>query len=156
MTTLTADDINQSISGTRDRYEALVRSLTNEQLISKVHDGDGGWTTMQLLAHLAAMEVFFDRCVRRAGGETLPPVDPDAINVMKLAEREGRSVDDLLAEYRTSTDALMQRVSALPTGDLERELQLGPEAMSGGALIRMMGSGHTEGHMREIESAFGQ
>lgn len=156
MTTLTADGINQSISDTRDRYETLVRSLTDAQLTSRVHDGDGGWTTMQLLAHLAAMEIFFDRCVRRAGGETLPSVDPDAINVEKLAEREGHSVEQLLAEYRASTDALMQRVQALPASDLARELQLGPLSITGGALIRQMGSGHTEDHLREIEAIVGQ
>ena len=153
--TETHDAIIQTVVNTREQYQAVVRSLTDEQLNAWAFGDPDSWTVRQLLAHLAGSGVFLDRAVRRAQGETVPVINADEINAQAVAEREGRSIEELLAEYGSDIDGFIERVRALDAADLQRELVLGPQTMSGAEVLLMMSARHTAGHIRDISTAVG-
>ena len=69
----------QENAASRQRLEALISDLTEDQLRLMSHDG---WTIAAFLAHLACWDQRHLHLIRRwkAGGIDESPVDPTAIN----------------------------------------------------------------------------
>jgi uncharacterized protein (TIGR03083 family) len=82
----------------RGRVTELVRELTPEQLETRV-PGCPEWTVRELLSHLTALPADVD--AGRLDGAGTPEW-----TAVQVAERHGRGVDDLLAEWEKYAPAL--------------------------------------------------
>jgi hypothetical protein len=142
-----------------ERVEATFGGLTDEQLGVRVHEGDGGWTAGQVLAHLAG---------RAKGHQMLLSVAPEAVpagfggldvnawNQQIVDERAGRSRDELLQEFRQTHEALIENVRELPDGAFETMI---PSPRGGevalGEMLAGSGGRHNVNHTVEVEQALG-
>ncbi len=83
-----------------------------------------GWTTKDMLAHLAASEGYNHACL----DDTLPTfveelgkngiTDMDAFNALGVTERADRSTDELLAEWRETCGRTRQELRKRDGGDI--------------------------------------
>lgn len=142
-----------------ERAEATFGSLTDEQLAVKVHDGDGGWTAKQVLAHLAGRAAGHQLMLSLA--TTTTPTDMGGFNVNDwnqsiVDERAPRSRDELLQEFRQTHEALIKSVGELPDGALEMMV---PSFRGGevalGEMLAGSGGRHSVNHAVEVEQALG-
>ncbi|GHO46496.1 ClbS/DfsB family four-helix bundle protein [Ktedonospora formicarum] len=106
-----------------DQFEALLDSLSEEEMvISGVNDS---WSIKDNIAHLAAwqtyhatrMEAFLDR------GEEPPDPAPgldteDTINTYFYEKNKGRSLADVLADFRSAYQRVFAATEALSWEDL--------------------------------------
>jgi hypothetical protein len=86
----------------------------NEQ----VHQGEGGWNRRQLLAHLASIDIRQAQRIRAAAGLPVPESGNNAANIndwnaVEVQSRNGRSVDELLAELRATRSDLVAVLRSL-------------------------------------------
>jgi uncharacterized protein (TIGR03083 family) len=142
-----------------ERVDGTFGNLTDEQLSVTVHEGDGGWTAKQVLAHLAG----------RAEGHQLllgmvtdaKPVgfgglDVNHWNQQIVDARADRSRDELLQEFRQTHAALIENVRELPDGAFAK---LVPSPRGGevpiGEMLAGSGGRHSVNHTIEVEQALG-
>lgn len=108
----------------RDRLDALVASLTPEQL---TQGGlEGGWSVKDVLAHITAWE---RRCTWTLATERGDPlgepeagVGPDDVgefNAAAYAANRDRDLDDVLADAALSYAALLDAVAEVPDSALD-------------------------------------
>jgi hypothetical protein len=138
------------------QVERTFGSLTDEQLRTKVHDDERGWTAKDVLAHLAARGSTNDRLVKLGVGESTPlsaDAGMDDWNQALVDERTGRSKEALLAEFRAVQDALIAQVQTLPDDALARPIPLPPATMLLGDLLGMAGGAHASHHAQAVEQA---
>jgi hypothetical protein len=126
---------------------------------------ENGWNGRQILAHVASIEWTYPRLLeipRRApaappsaaGAE--PPTRTarggiDGYNERQVAERAGKSVGELLAEFERNRAATIAAVEAVDDALLASPIRsaggiTGPLA----AVFRAVAVGHVTGHMRDI------
>ena len=122
----TKEEIIATIRQGIDRVERTFGRLTDEQLATQVHSEEAGWTARDILTHLAGRAQGYDLTFRLAEGAPTPPrpggFDVNAWNQDRIAERAGKSRDELLAEFRQGHEDLIAKVQALPDEQLERTI----------------------------------
>ena len=155
----TKEEIIATIRQGIERVERTFGTLTDEQLATQVHSEEAGWTARDILTHLAGRARGYYLTFRLAEGTPMPPrpggFDVNAWNQDRIAERAGKSRDELLAEFRQVHEDLIAKVQALPDEQLERTIPRAQgsipisEALSGG------GGRHSINHTIEVEKALG-
>lgn len=142
-----------------DRVEATFGTLSDEQLGVAVHNGDGGWTAGQVLAHLAGRAKGHQMLLSMATGAApagFGGLDVNAWNQQIADERAGRSRDELLQEFRQTHEALIENVRELPDGAFEMMI---PSPRGGevalGEMLAGSGGRHNVNHTVEVEQALG-
>ena len=142
-----------------DRVEVTFSGLTDEQLGVTVHEGDGGWTAGQVLAHLAGRAKGHQMLLSMATGAApvgFGGLDVNAWNQQIVDERAGRSRDELLQEFRQTHEALIENVRELPDGAFEMMI---PSPRGGevefGEMLAGSGGRHNVNHTVEVEQALG-
>lgn len=140
------------------RVDGTFGNLTDEQLATKVHDGDNGWTARQILAHLAGREEVYQLFDRMADG--FSPFsgggfDIHAWNQFKVDARADKTRDELLAEFRAVHTALAERVETLSDERLATKLQSPRGESTLGDMLHGSGGTHSVGHAVEVEQALG-
>lgn len=131
--------------------------LTDEQLDTQVHEGEGGWTARQVLAHLASRadgyNMLFEMAEGGAGfaGGTF---DVNTWNQQHVDALAGKSRDELLEEFRATHQAMIERVEAADDATLQTKV---PSPRGGEMEISemLLGSAgrHSIMHSEEVEQA---
>jgi hypothetical protein len=131
--------------------------LTAAQLDCRVHQEEGGWTAKEVLAHLAAGGVTYERMLQR-----LVDGQPIFGQVGSLHDRNHQMVaayvekdkDELLAAFQAGQTALAAKVQALSDDLLASVVALSPDRqMPKADLLLMIGGKHASGHAQEVEQA---
>jgi len=142
-----------------ERVEATFGYLTDEQLGATVHEGGGGWTARQVLAHLAGRASGHQMLLSIATATTPPDMSGFNVNDWNQSivdERAGHSRDELLQEFRQVHEALIESVGELPDGALEALI---PSPRGGevalGDMLAGSGGRHSVNHTVEVEQALG-
>ncbi len=122
----TKQEIVETIQKGNQRVTRTFSVLTEEQLNTRVHFDEIGWTAKQLLAHLAGRAPVHERMVAMAGSGAGFPAnfDLNGYNQQIVEERSGKSRDALLAEFLTAHDALIERVQGMSDEQLSKTLSL--------------------------------
>jgi hypothetical protein len=123
-----------------------------------VHPGEGGWTARDILTHLAARQRGHDMLFQMATGGTSPftgEFDVDSWNRGLIDERAGRSRDELLQEFRTTHEALIERVQQTPEEQLNATIQSPRGPITAGDMLMNSGGLHSTAHADEVANALG-
>lgn len=109
------------LSTTPDWIEEQARRVPDGDWDVKIHDSEGGWNRRQLLAHIATIDKRHGMRVRLGAGlpndsgvtdqSQLPNIN--AWNQQQVDERAGRTIDELLAEYRQNRADFIGMVRSL-------------------------------------------
>jgi uncharacterized damage-inducible protein DinB len=144
------------LRGNRD-VEQVFGGLTDTQLDTPVHQGEGTWTAGDILGHLAGREQVYAMMFQAARGDNpfAAISDFNAWNEERVAERRGEGRDDLLAEFRAVHEALLAQVEATDDAELGQVISLGRRTASLGDLLRGSGGQHSTTHATEVASALG-
>lgn len=142
-----------------ERVDGTFGNLTDEQLATTVHEGDGGWTARQVLAHLAGRaqgHQMMLSMVTEAAPAGFGGLDVNHWNQQIVDERAGRSRDELLQEFRQTHGALIENVRELPDDALGKMI---PSPRGGevaiGDMLAGSGGRHSVNHTAEVEQALG-
>lgn len=138
--------------------DGVFGSLSDEQLATRVHQDDIGWTAGQVLAHLAGRQAGYEMMSKLAQGGPPPDMgsfDVHAWNQSHVDARAGKSRDELLAEFREVHEGLAARVEAMPDELLAREFVgfRGPTTV--GDSLMASGGTHSSSHAAEVSQALG-
>lgn len=146
--------LTESNDSSRARLEALVNSLTDEELRRPVHYGGG--TVAALLAHLALYDRRTTVLLRRwvaAGEVDDSPLDADMTNdavAPILAALEPRVAAQLCLEAAAETDAEVAAQSPEMVAAIE-------QAMAEGRVFMRLDRGlHRLGHLADLEKVLGR
>lgn len=140
------------------RVQQTFGPLSDAQLQTKVHDGENGWTAKEILAHLAGRQSTYDLLVHLAGSNAAPPAggfDIDAWNQEIVNARRDKSRDELLTEFHTTHNALIERVRGMSNAELQQTLTLRHGPVSLDRVAQNSGGTHSVAHAREVEQALG-
>ncbi|MGI8856318.1 MAG: VOC family protein [Thermomicrobiales bacterium] len=153
----TKQEIVETIQQGNQRVTRTFSMLTEEQLNTRVHFDEIGWTAGQLLAHLAGRALVHDRMVAMAGSGSGFPADFDlnGFNQQIVEERNGKSRDALLAEFLTAHDALIERVQGMSDEQLSKTLPLRGTDMALSDVLRGSGGQHSINHSAEAARVLG-
>ena len=150
----TKQEITAAIREGIDQVDRTFGSLTDEQLQTKVHEADGGWTAKEILAHLAGRGRGYELMSNLAAGNPPPGgLDFNHWNQERVAERINNSRDELLAEFCTTHENLIAFVETLDDATLASEIRLGPQPAPLSEVLRRSGGLHSVSHAREVEDA---
>lgn len=148
----------QEIIETIQEGNALVlRTFANlSEAQAQTRVGDGGWTAKEVLAHMAGRQPAYERLIRMTQPD--PPVfsgnlDPDAYNASLVDERRDKPVAEILAEFMSVHERLIQQVQELPDAALSQAIALPQVEMPLGDLLRLAGGVHSIGHTKEVQEA---
>ncbi len=132
-------------------------TLSDAQLATKINEGAGGWTAKQILAHLAARQATYDVLMQMAGSERAvgSGFDIDAWNQKQVDERQDKSRDALLEEFRATHERLAERVRAMPDAELSRTVVFPRGPVTLGDVLRNSGGTHSVQHAEAVEKALG-
>ncbi len=151
-------EIEGGIQAGINRVESTFSQLTEEQLDTKVHDGPNGWTARHILAHLAGRHETYELLISMAEeSHGAPPgnLDMDSWNQRLVNERLKRSRDDLLREFRSTHERLIERVAGMRDDHLRRVLVLPNRETTLGDVLIGSGGMHSIQHAEEVEEALG-
>jgi hypothetical protein len=151
-------DIVAAIQQGIARVEGTFGALDEARLDTRVHDGEGGWTARQVLAHLAGRAHGHDVLLRMAEAGDAPDfgaIDVNHWNQELVDARAAATRDELLAEFRAVHERLIERVEALPDEVLERQLTMPSGTFSAGDALAGSGGMHSIRHTEEVEHALG-
>jgi len=153
------EEIATAIHTGNTRVAHTFGALSDAQLATTVHEGAGGWTAKQALAHLAARQSTYDLLIRMAGSERAAAgsdsFDIDAWNQKGVDERQDRSRDVLLEEFRTTHERLAERVQAMSDAELSRVVPLPQGPATLGDVLHIAGGAHSVRHAEAVEKALG-
>jgi hypothetical protein len=148
-------EIIDAINAGIERVDQTFGNLSNEQLATKVHEGDDGWTAKQVLAHLAGRAETHDMMSKMAQGGSPPdgPFDVNAWNQRIVDDRADASRDELLSEFRAGHQRLAARVEGMPEAMLEMEITMPRGTSKMGDVLMGSGGQHSINHAEEVEQA---
>lgn len=148
-------EIIDAINAGIERVEQTFGNLSDEQLATKVHDGENGWTAHQVLAHLAGRAETHDMMSKMAQGAppSAGPFDANEWNQRIVDARSNASRDELLAEFREAHQRLAQRVEGMPDALLEREITMPRGTSKMGDVLLGSGGRHSIAHAEEVDQA---
>ncbi len=108
------------LSTTPDWIEAQARRVPADAWNEKIHEAEGGWNRHQMLAHIATIDKRHGIRVRLGAGLPVEGVTDQSQlpsindwNQQQVDDRAGRSVDELLAEYRQNRADFLTLVRSL-------------------------------------------
>ena len=155
----TKEEIIAAIQQGIARVEGTFGTLTDEQLATRVHSEESGWTARDILAHLAGRGPGYDLFIRMAEGGPMPQgmggFDVNAWNRARVEERGGESRDELLAEFRAVHEGLIARAREMPDEVLQRTIPTPRGEVALGDIMRQSGGVHSVNHTIEVERALG-
>lgn len=153
----TKQEIIETIRQGNQRVAHTFSALTDEQLNTRVHFDEIGWTAKQVLVHLASRAPGHARMIGMAeSGAGFPAgFDVNAYNQQRIDERGGKSRDALLAEFLTAHDALIERVQGMTDEQLSRTLRMPRGEMALSDVLRGSGGQHSINHAAEVEKVLG-
>jgi uncharacterized damage-inducible protein DinB len=132
----------------------LARSLADADLAKPT--GDTGWCVRDELAHMASADPDFLRVLgavlRGEKADTSVFADIDGKNVRGLAEREGRSMEQIAGELEESGKAMAALLARLNDADQGRQPEGVPFPLGG--LVAGY-SQHGAYHIAQIQAALG-
>jgi uncharacterized protein (TIGR03083 family) len=155
----------------QDVAEALRASVQRaEKIAAGISDADAtrvvlpGWTVKDVYAHLASLGAspsFFIAMAQRAasgsggGGGMGGGFDINAFNAQQVEMRKGKSLEELLAEFRQGHEQGIALMESTPDEVLTKEM---PDPFRGGmatALAMIQGScaEHEAGHLDDVVAA---
>jgi hypothetical protein len=141
------------------RVERTFGGLTDEQLQTQVHTEESGWTARDILTHLAGRARGYEMMTGMAGATPPPPrpggFDVNAWNQDRIAERDSKSRDELLAEFRQVHEDLIAKVQTMPDDLLERTIPRAQGPIPISEALRGGGGTHSINHTIEVEKALG-
>jgi uncharacterized damage-inducible protein DinB len=148
----------QEIIETIQEGNALVlRTFTNlSETQAQTRIGDGGWTVKDALAHMAGRQPAYERLIRMTQPDAPAisgNVDPDAVNASLVEARRDKSVAEILAEFMTVHEWLIQQVRELPDAALTQIISLPQAQFALGDLLGRAGGGHSISHTKEVQEA---
>lgn len=140
-----------------ERVNETFGSLSDPQLDQQVHEGEGGWTARQILAHLAGRADGYDMLFQMAkggAGFSSGDFDVDTWNQQHVDARADKSRDELLEEFRNAHRAIIERVETVDDETLQTKV---PSPRGGEMAVSdmLMGSAgrHSIMHAEEVERA---
>lgn len=150
-------EIIDQIQAGIERVDQTFSGLSDEQLDTQVHEGEGGWTARQVLAHLAGRADGYNMVFQMAeGGKGFAGGDFDVNtwNQQKVDARADKSRDELLEEFRTTHQVMIERVKAADDATLQTKVPSprGGEIEIGDMLMGSAGR-HSIMHSEEVEKA---
>ncbi|MDQ6604361.1 MAG: VOC family protein [Chloroflexota bacterium] len=153
----TKQEITDTIRRGNQRVTQTFDGLTEQQLDTRVHFDDIGWTARQLLAHLAGRAPGHERMIAMAGsGAGFPPdFDVNAFNQEIVDARVGKSRDALIAEFLIAHDALIERVNGMSDEQLAATMQWRTGEIPLSDVLRGSGGQHSLNHAAEMEKVLG-
>ncbi len=148
----------QAIIETIQEGNALVlRTFTNlSEAQSLIRVGDGGWTAKEVLAHMAGRQPAYERLFRltqAAAPAISGNLDPNAYNAALVDARRDKPLAEILAEFITVHEWLIQQVRELPDAALTQVISLPQVQMPLGELLRRAGGVHSISHIKEVQQA---
>jgi hypothetical protein len=150
------EEIIGAIREGMEQVERTFGALSDEQLQTRVHDGDGGWTAKEILAHLAGRARGYALMSNLAAGVPFAGgFNVQQWNQERVAERTDKSRDELLAEFLLVHENLIAFVETLDDATLAVPIQLGPQPAPLGEVLRRSGGMHSVMHAREVGEALG-
>jgi hypothetical protein len=150
------DDVIEAIRRGVERASVTFSTLDDEQLDRQVYPGENGWTARQVLAHLAGRAYNYDILFEMAAGVREPDLgslDIDRQNELIIAELDGKSRDELLAQVRAVHEAVIDQVQAAPDEVLQREFPLPNGSITFSRVLRSAAGRHTVQHTADVEKA---
>jgi hypothetical protein len=138
------------------QVERTFGSLTDDQLQTRVHQSEGGWTAKEILAHLAGRARGYEMMSNLAAGNQPPAgggFDVNHWNQDRVSERIANSRDELIAEFRTTHENLLAFVETLDDATLARDVPFGPQPVPLSEILLRSGGLHSVNHSREVEQA---
>jgi hypothetical protein len=122
-----------------------------------------GWTVKQAYCHLASMGgaiPFFVNMAKNpppssGGGGGGGEFDVDAFNAMQVAQRQGKSTDEIMAELRTTFESSLKTLDNVSDELLAKEMMipfLDSRTTLGDLLVQTVTS-HNDEHLDDIERA---
>ena len=122
--------IVDSLADERGRLERFARSLSEEELARAVPGST--WTVKDFIAHVATLDTAYLGWFTALAGESdpgnhrgSPGFDVDHFNEAAVAERRGRSVDDILAEAATLRVRLITAIERFSDEQLDTTIRFG-------------------------------
>jgi hypothetical protein len=149
-------EIIDAIRAGANRVEATFSQLSDDQLDTRIHDGDRGWTARKILAHLASRGETYELLIKlteESSGAPPGGFDIDSWNARLVNGREGRSRDELLNEFRSVHEGLIERVSTMREDQLSRQVVLPSRETTLGDVLLGSGGMHSIQHSEEVEKA---
>jgi len=151
------------LDGEWRELDALFRRLTPAELERPMYTDDGpGWRVRDLIPHFATWQDRAARAARKVVAEGLTPKPDDRVrtflgltdtvddmNAVTFATWRERSVPDLLAEFRSKHDDLMQALAALKV----EQFMNGDTVEDVFAAFRVPGLVHLRKHKGELATA---
>ncbi|HLT20111.1 MAG TPA: DinB family protein [Thermomicrobiales bacterium] len=154
----TREEIIEAIRQGIEVAERTFSSLSDEQLATEVYEG--GWTAKEILAHLAGRQGTYDMLINMASGGEMPEMpeggfDVDGWNQRIVDERIDRSRDELLAEFRSVHEALIERVQSLDDSILQATVVTPRGEAIASDVLRGSGGLHSVAHSNDVAQALG-
>ncbi len=157
-TVATKAEIIDAIQAGINRVESTFGQLPESQLDTRIHEEPDGWTVRQILAHLAGRQETCEMLIQIArDGSGTPPggFNIDSWNARLVAEREGKSRNELLREFRSAHETLIERVEALRDDHLSLPVVFPNRDTNLGDVLLGSGGMHSIQHASEVEDALG-
>jgi hypothetical protein len=154
----THTEITDAIRAGINQVQATFGRLDDQQLELHVHDGSDGWTAREVLAHLAGRQAIYDLLISMAmnsNGATPGDFDVDSWNQKLVAERNERSREQLLEEFTSVHEQLIDRVSKLRDDQLQLSIVLPNRESTLGDVLLGSGGMHSIQHAEEVEHVAG-
>jgi len=120
-----------------------------------------GWTVKQAYCHLASMGGAIPYFVNMAknpppgGGSGGAAFDVDAFNAMQVAQRQGKSTDEILTELRTGFESSLKFLDGVSDELLALEIDYPFVGGRGPLADLLVGTvtGHNDEHLDDVERA---
>jgi hypothetical protein len=140
-----------------ERVEAVAGAIPADSWDQVIQTGDGAWTRRQLLAHMAANDLRQVVRIRVGAGIAEPGDEAEHAaelethdwNAARVAEREGRTIAQLLAEMRSNRSALIALLEALTTDQRSRHMPFRGTPTPLEEMIPLL-LGHLDAHARDL------
>jgi len=157
----TKQDVAEALRASVQRAEKIAAGLSDADATRVVLPG---WTVKDVYAHLASLGAspsFFIAMAQRAasgsggGGGMGGGFDINAFNAQQVEMRKGKSLEELLAEFRQGHEQGIALMESTPDEVLEKKM---PDPFRGGmstALEMIQGScaEHEAGHLDDVVAA---
>ena len=148
------DTVLSSLTRARNRLLAAIYGLAQEDMTTHLVCGE--WTIREVLAHIAGWAAWDFGAIKDIKEGTLADLsvilDVDPFNQGLVAERSGRSTEQILDELSELQDATQQLLGEMPKGDiLTSDRYRGPFWNSLAEWLQVAWE-HEEEHAAQIES----
>lgn len=152
----TKQEVLDMIRAGQEEVKKVFPGLNEEQLATRIHDEEGGWTAKEILAHLASnydrVQSFFrpDASTETLFGDAL--MKWNAEQVERLSRK---TVPELLDECARVHEELYKMVEQMPQEQLDQEMPWGSGPIPLSDVIFRVGGRHCVGHSQTVANGLG-